>query len=175
MIIIQTNSLPSHFRWLCPIEKQSVTNALSANSLRFAQIYFFAMCLFYTTDQCLVSLCGVFIISFGDNPLQFQWRQLSTSILLRNNFGALSLTSGKVPKLFPGYTGSNSLFKHDINGSICFFHLNRFSLENNGMDTTRDVRFPCFFTRVWKLVANHISRWKLPFTTTNVKVNSPTT
>jgi hypothetical protein len=35
------------FRWLCPIEKQSVTNALSANSLRFAQIYFFAMCLFY--------------------------------------------------------------------------------------------------------------------------------
>jgi len=34
------------FRWLCPIEKQSVTNALSANSLRFAQIYFFAMCLF---------------------------------------------------------------------------------------------------------------------------------
>ena len=35
------------FRWLCPIEKQSVTNTLSANSLRFAQIYFFAMCLFY--------------------------------------------------------------------------------------------------------------------------------
>ena len=34
------------FRWLCPIEKQSVTNALSANSLRSAQIYFFAMCLF---------------------------------------------------------------------------------------------------------------------------------
>lgn|GEM_PF-5665452 len=34
------------FRWLCPIEKQSVTNALSANSLRFTQIYFFAMCLF---------------------------------------------------------------------------------------------------------------------------------
>ena len=28
-------------------EKQSVTNALSANSLRFAQIYFFAMCLYY--------------------------------------------------------------------------------------------------------------------------------
>lgn len=37
------------FRWLCSIEKQSVTNAVSANSLRFAQIYFFAMCLFYTT------------------------------------------------------------------------------------------------------------------------------
>ena len=39
------------FRWLCPIEKQSVTNALSANSLRFAQIYFFAMCLFYDLEQ----------------------------------------------------------------------------------------------------------------------------
>ena len=35
------------FRWLCAIEKQSVTNALSANSLRFAQICLFAMCLFY--------------------------------------------------------------------------------------------------------------------------------
>ncbi|WP_304401531.1 hypothetical protein, partial [uncultured Alistipes sp.] len=34
------------FRWLCPIEKQSVTNALSANSLRFAQICNSAMCLF---------------------------------------------------------------------------------------------------------------------------------
>ena len=41
------------FRWLCPIEKQSVTNTLSANSLRFAQIYFFAMCLFYKSFRYL--------------------------------------------------------------------------------------------------------------------------
>jgi hypothetical protein len=39
------------FRWLCPIEKQSVTNAVSANSLRFAQIFFFAMCLFYNYEK----------------------------------------------------------------------------------------------------------------------------
>jgi hypothetical protein len=39
------------FRWLCSIEKQSVTNAVSANSLRFAQICFFAMCLFYEDDN----------------------------------------------------------------------------------------------------------------------------
>jgi len=32
-----------YFVGSAPIEKQSVTNALSANSLRFAQIYFFAM------------------------------------------------------------------------------------------------------------------------------------
>lgn len=38
------------FRWLYSIEKQSVTNAVSVNSLRFAQIYFFAMCLFYEYD-----------------------------------------------------------------------------------------------------------------------------
>ena len=36
-----------YFVGSAPIEKQSVTNALSANSLRFAQIYFFAMGLFY--------------------------------------------------------------------------------------------------------------------------------
>jgi hypothetical protein len=46
------------FRWLCPIEKQSVTNALSANSLRFAQIYFFAMCLFYVLQQLLHAPAG---------------------------------------------------------------------------------------------------------------------
>ena len=95
-------------------------------------------------DQCLVSLCGTFIISFGDNLLQFRWGQLSTSILLRDNFGALSLTSGKVPKLSPGYTGSNSLFKHDINGSICFFHLNRFSLEKNGYGYHEGREVPLF-------------------------------
>ncbi len=39
------------FRWLYSIEKQSVTNAVSVNSLRFAQIYFFAMCLFYEDDN----------------------------------------------------------------------------------------------------------------------------
>lgn len=39
------------FRWLYSIEKQSVTNAVSVNSLRFAQIYFFAMCLFYVVSD----------------------------------------------------------------------------------------------------------------------------
>ena len=41
------------------IEKQSVTNAVSANSLRFAQIYFFAMCLFYSSEK--QNIVSVFI------------------------------------------------------------------------------------------------------------------
>uniref|UniRef100_UPI003FD833C3 hypothetical protein n=1 Tax=Alistipes putredinis TaxID=28117 RepID=UPI003FD833C3 len=49
------------FRWLCSIEKQSVTNAVSANSLRFAQIYFFAMCLFY--DSTCIMRQGGFSVS----------------------------------------------------------------------------------------------------------------
>ena len=53
------------FRWLCPIEKQSVTNALPANSLRFAQIYFFAMCLFQAT----------YYLNVGNYKLAIQYYQ----------------------------------------------------------------------------------------------------
>ena len=78
------------FRWLCPIEKQSVTNAVSANSLRFAQIYFFAMCLFYISliffdalvrnkngIVALLSIIAAFVqlIGYGTGFLEAIWRE----------------------------------------------------------------------------------------------------
>ena len=50
------------FRWLYSIEKQSVTNAVSVNSLRFAQIYFFAMCLFYAFIGIVAIIWGYFYV-----------------------------------------------------------------------------------------------------------------
>ncbi|MEO5156309.1 hypothetical protein ABH158_01795, partial [Bacteroides ovatus] len=35
------------------IKSKSVTTTLSVESLRFSQIYFLAICLFYATKQCL--------------------------------------------------------------------------------------------------------------------------
>ena len=60
------------FRWLCHKEKQSVTNALSANSLRFAQIYFFAKCLLYELLFQTFDL-GVCVIAFG-TEVEFDFR-----------------------------------------------------------------------------------------------------
>ncbi|MDU7569327.1 MAG: hypothetical protein E7K36_12620, partial [Bacteroides sp.] len=45
--------------WLCTIEKQSVTNAISANSLRFAQICKSAMCLFYIVTVIFLTVIGL--------------------------------------------------------------------------------------------------------------------